>query len=64
MIWFFAFTSVGMSILITLLLIRQTLRLNWRHWFSGLATMGILAWLSFGTPLPRKLAAGSRTPGA
>lgn len=54
MIWFFAFTSVGMAIVITLLLLKQALRLHWRQWLSGLAGMSILAWLTLDSPLPHR----------
>jgi len=35
MIWFFLFTSIGISLMIALLLLRRLLSLAWTDWLTG-----------------------------
>lgn len=42
MIWFFAFTSVGMSLMLFLLLLNQTVRLGWKDALTTIAGLGLM----------------------
>ena len=41
MIWFFAFTSVGLAMMILLGILRQAMGLGWRDGLAGLAAFGL-----------------------
>lgn len=43
MIWFFAFTSIGLLLTLVLLLLRRAISLGWRDWFGGAAVFALLA---------------------
>lgn len=46
MIWFFAFTSLGFAVILTLLAIRRSLSLRWYEWVGGITSLSVFAWLA------------------
>jgi len=46
MLWFFAFTTIGVGISLFLLLVKLAVRPSWRDWASNIAVFSLLAWLS------------------
>ncbi len=52
MIWFFAFTNIGIAIIIFFLMVKELSRIPLRAWFSGatlLITSGLLTFKVIGT---------------
>ncbi|HOY65905.1 MAG TPA: hypothetical protein PLP29_03395 [Candidatus Ozemobacteraceae bacterium] len=45
MIWFFAFSTVGVALSAIMALFRRTLGLRWLEWLGGLAIVGLVAGL-------------------
>ncbi|MBF0501510.1 MAG: hypothetical protein HQM09_15330 [Candidatus Riflebacteria bacterium] len=41
MIWFFAFTSVGLAMMIFLTILRRTLGLGWKDGLAGIAAIAL-----------------------
>ncbi|HEY9069492.1 MAG TPA: hypothetical protein VIV61_04490 [Candidatus Ozemobacteraceae bacterium] len=45
MMWFFAFSTVGVALSAIMALFRRTLGLRWLEWLGGLAIVGLIAGL-------------------